>query len=90
MRVVSLVLTLAAPAVLSLLVARVSGSSGPNYAAFAQVVAASLVALTAGAWYAQRWAEVATLVFVWLLILTIISLILADVMVALAIARGWP
>jgi hypothetical protein len=38
-----------APAVLSFLLARVSGSSGPNYAASAQVVAASLVTLTAAA-----------------------------------------
>jgi len=54
-RVASLVLTLAAPAVLSFLLARVSGSSGLNYAAFAQVVAASLVTLTATARYARRW-----------------------------------
>jgi len=49
---------LAAPAVLGFLLARVSGSSGPNYAAFAQVVAASLVALAAGAWYAEAAREV--------------------------------
>jgi hypothetical protein len=88
-RVAALVLTLAAPAVLSFLLSGVSGSSGPNYAAFAQVVAAALVALTAGAWYAQRWTAVATVVFVWLLILTIISLTVVDLMVGFAMTQAW-
>jgi hypothetical protein len=88
-QVASLVLTLAAPAALSFVVARVSGSSGPNYAAFAQAVAATLVALTAGAWYAQRWTVVATVLFVRLLILTIISLTVVDLMVGFAMTQAW-
>jgi hypothetical protein len=33
----------------------VAGPSGPPYAALAGLVAAALVALTVGAWYARRW-----------------------------------
>jgi len=88
-RVALLFLSLAAPAAGSLLLPEPFGSPGPNPAAVTGAVAATLVTLTAGAWYAQRWAAVATLVFVWLLILTIISLIVADLMVGFAMTQAW-
>jgi len=84
-----LFLALAAPAACSFLLPDVSGSSGPNYAALAGAVAATLVALTACAWYARRWA-VARLMLGWLLVLTLISLMLADAMAGFVIAQGWP
>jgi hypothetical protein len=88
-RVALLFLTLAAPAACSFLLPDIFGSSGPNPAALSAAVAAALVALTAGAWYARRWV-VARLVFGWLLVLTIISLMVADLIVGLAMAQGWP
>jgi hypothetical protein len=75
-RLALLFLTLAAPAACSFLLPDVFGSSGPNPAALTRAVAATFVALTAGAWYARRWA-VASLMLGWLLILTVISLVLA-------------
>jgi len=94
--VASLVFILAAPAVLSLILSGVSGSSVPNYAALASAVAATIVALSAGAWYAQRWAMGRrTLGWLcgWLLLLTIVSLMVADLMAGLAMmdmGREWP
>jgi len=93
-QVAYIVLALAAPAVLGLILS----TSGPNYAALASAVAATLVALTAGAWYAQRW-PVGRLMLGWLcgwlLLLTIISLIVAYLTEAIAIGttdwgEKWP
>ena len=47
----------------------------------AQVEATTLVALTAGAWYARRR---------WLVIETLLVLLVVNAIVAFVVAMGWP